>query len=383
VTNRAPGRRPHPHGRPIRSNMRKLLPTAIITALVSALLAFAPNAAATNPGNNPHPDQSPYPIGTAQTFCGHNEHTLVRASIGAPWYGLRNPYWRGSGQACMHTTGRNNFVMRSTPNPSRDVTSYPNLFLGCKWNFCTPDTQFPIQTSKIHSLTSYARTRAPVPGAWNASYDIWFSHQPNTSTQADGTELMIWTNRHGYCCGLARNATRVFLNNHWWIRSYWRMDNQRKGVSYNYVQYRLVNPQRGMHLDLLSFIHDTETIGQLSPSWYLDTVGFGFEIWAEGVGLGVTNFSVSLNQAAPITPAPQPPPKAHNPTPKPRKPAPKPVPKQRKPGSKPRKPAPKPVPKPRKPARKPAPKPRKPGSKPRKPAPKPVPKLRKPAPKPR
>jgi hypothetical protein len=45
--------------------------------------------------------------------------------------------------------------------------------------------------------------------------------------------------------------------------------------------------------DVSSFTQYAEDKGWADPSWYLTSVGAGFEIWQDGAGLGVNSFDVS------------------------------------------------------------------------------------------
>ncbi|HET6876848.1 MAG TPA: hypothetical protein VFH38_04915, partial [Jatrophihabitans sp.] len=44
----------------------------------------------------------------AKTLCRPNEHKPVHLS-GGKWYQLRNPYWKGTGRACIHSLGGTRF----------------------------------------------------------------------------------------------------------------------------------------------------------------------------------------------------------------------------------------------------------------------------------
>jgi hypothetical protein len=103
------------------------------------------------------------------TLCGPNDHMLVSARDGGVSYEVRNPYWRGTGKACIRTTRGAGFTVLRTPRPSYNVVAYPDIFRGCIWGICTPDDQFPARTSSIHELSSSWYTREGARGTWNAS----------------------------------------------------------------------------------------------------------------------------------------------------------------------------------------------------------------------
>lgn len=63
--------------------------------------------------------------------------------------------------------------------------------------------------------------------------------------------------------------------------------------SWKIISYVASAPANGAtNLDLMPFFTDAVSRGSLDPSWWLIDVEFGFEIWAGGQGLAMSDFSV-------------------------------------------------------------------------------------------
>ena len=144
----------------------------------------------------------------------------------------------------------------------------------------------------------------PLPGTYNTSYELWFGKHPMTQGHADGAELMVWLNHRGGCCILRRHAPVVRINGVRYYFQYWRpSDPDFPGLSWNYIQFRrVVQTSRVTNLNLKPFIQYAERAhrgqGQptalISPRWWLENLGGGFEIWNRGVGLRTTAFSAHI-----------------------------------------------------------------------------------------
>ncbi|HET6876570.1 MAG TPA: hypothetical protein VFH38_03490 [Jatrophihabitans sp.] len=234
----------------------------------------------------------------SESMCGHNQHQLVQAP-GGKWYQIRNPYWRGSGESCIRSLPGPGFRVLGTPAPdgAGRVVAYPDIFRGCIWNICTPNSNMPIQVSAIERAVTTWHISATAAGTWNASYDIWFGKHAMTQGHADGAELMIFIREHGGCCAL-HHAPQVRVGRH----MYWLINRRRYdpdfGLSWNYIQFRRVHPTAHVdHLRLEPFLQLCERLGVIRPSWWMENVEAGFEVWSGGRGLATTNFAVTVDPA--------------------------------------------------------------------------------------
>lgn len=261
-------------------NARASAAVCLVAGLLLAGLAASPAAAS----------------GTAVTLCENRGHRIVYSSGRA--YVVRNAYWEGNRAMCIRNYGgRPDFTVTSPPgaDPRGSVSAYPDIFRGCLWNICSPDAGIPIRLSNIRRLSSTWHTRQPASGSWNAAYDLWLGKRRMVTGQADGAELMIWLNRHGKCCALARNSSMVRVDGYRFRLTHWRHHSRQFGVSWNYVQFRLVHPRRRVdHLRLQPFITRAIKRGLVRSSWWLENVTAGFEIWRGGTGLRTTDFGVTV-----------------------------------------------------------------------------------------
>lgn len=256
------------------------------------ILAVATILASFATGLLPVPQTAAAAVGT--TLCGHNQHLLVHNRAGQSFY-IRNVYWQGVGRACIRSTGFATFEVVRTPRGNGKVTTFPNIMAGCIWQICTPRTQMPVRVRRISRLHSTWHTRRGASGVWNSAYDLWFGRHrraPNGNFSRGGAELMIWINYHGF----KTNTHRVVkVAGRLWYLNHWHACDQRIRVCWQAVHFRAVHPRWGVtHINLKRFIARCEHLHLIERRWWLETVGAGFEIWANGRGLGTTRFSVSL-----------------------------------------------------------------------------------------
>lgn len=244
------------------------------------------------------------PLEGGGTLCGSGQRAIVHNPGQANFF-VRNAYWKGKGNACVQTNGNASFKLIKAPTPSTDVVAFPDLTRGCHWGECTPNTDIPVRVSHIRMLRSYVVTAHRPWGSWDKAYDLWFgTRRISDTSHPDAAELMVWNDEHGACCGLASDATKVFISGKWWWRTYWTMhdrsvDQQYGGVHWQYIQYRLVHSRPSMHVNLKAFINDAERMNLIRQRWWLECVEYGFEIWSGGVpkqnlgrGLQVTHYEL-------------------------------------------------------------------------------------------
>lgn len=271
---------------------------AAVLALIGLTMSAA-FAAPTKPLSPPH--GGPLVHHGPGVYCGSGARVLVRGA-GVPLF-IRNAHIGGRGPACVRTNGQPSFRIRSVPKAGGDVVSFDDLTYGCHWQYCTPGTVLPLRVSKIRSMHSSVRTAGAPWGTYNRSYDVWFNRRYNPKAlHPNGAELMIWNGTHGGCCGLASNATRVRIDDKWWIRTHWVMHDRSDGLRYNgvrwnYIQYRLVHPRRAMHVNVADFMRDAERIGQIRRSWFMQCAEYGFEEWFGGPGLRVVNYHMHIRRS--------------------------------------------------------------------------------------
>jgi cellulose 1,4-beta-cellobiosidase len=232
------------------------------------------------------------------TLCGPNQHMIVHSRYSGTPYQIRNAYWRGQRPQCIRNTGGlTSFVVTQGPghDPGGRVVAYPDILRGCIWNICSPHAGIPLRVSAIGYPVTTWHTSENASGTWNAAYDIWFGKTRMTRGHADGAELMIWLNEHGGCCAVQPGAPKVWIDGHPFRLSHWRTHDPTSGVSWNYIQFRLIRRTwRVDSLRLRPFIRRCERMGLIRRSWWMENVEAGFELWSGGQGLATTNFWVSM-----------------------------------------------------------------------------------------
>jgi hypothetical protein len=124
-------------------------------------------------------------------------------------------------------------------------------------------------------------------GTYDASMDLWFSTYPNTTTQANGAEIMIWPSHPHVLAG----GRKIRVDGTDWYLNEWKT--QGHGVTWPLIIFTRAAPVSGVkHLWLNPFFRIAEARGWLRPSWYWTGIDAGFELWKGGQGLRVTDFSV-------------------------------------------------------------------------------------------
>ncbi len=228
------------------------------------------------------------------TLCGSQS-----LAVSGGEYTIQNNEWGSSARACVTTSGGASFTVTSSAiTIATNATAgapggYPSIYKGCHWGACTAGSGLPVQVPGILPgtvTTSWSTSQPGGSSIYSATYDIWFNTEPASRGKPDGTELMIWLNRHGpvHPTGhLAAAGVRVGSRGYdVWVgrRSGWRA-----------ISYLMTSPATSVsNLDLQPFAADAVSRGYLRDSWYLTGVEAGFEIWQGGTGLATGSFSVTV-----------------------------------------------------------------------------------------
>jgi len=168
--------------------------------------------------------------------------------------------------------------------------SYPEIFVGCTWGLCSPDSPLPARLDTLPDPSTSWSTSLDASGIWNAAYDLWFDPLPLHNGQATGAEMMIWLNQKGTASSagwpiVTVDGIRWYLAN--WVTS-------GHGKHWRYISFRMVHPgSQVTNLELEPFFKLAESKGWVNPDWYLLHIGAGFEIWRGGTGLATKSFSVT------------------------------------------------------------------------------------------
>jgi hypothetical protein len=222
------------------------------------------------------------------------------ASVDGGAYTVNNNEWGSGAPECITTNGNAEFRMvnSSIANGGDGAPGgYPHIYKGCDYGACTSGSGLPIRVSRIRAGTITTSWRTSQPGGsnniYNAAYDVWFNRTPNTSGQANGTELMIWLRRQGpkhpYGSQVASNVRIGGRSYNVWYGN---------AHGFNTVTYLMTTGKRSVtRLDLRQLEADAVGRGYLRRSWWLISVEAGFEVWQGGKGLATKSFSVNVRSA--------------------------------------------------------------------------------------
>jgi hypothetical protein len=206
-------------------------------------------------------------------------------------YNVSNNVWgdgEGVGDQCLNVDpGTNFFEVSLSTHDDPDVCSYPFIFKGCHWGWCTSkDNPLPKKISDIASAPmTWVISTEDASGTWNAAYESWFAAD-STGYDYNG-EMMIWIDYNGGATPGGSKVGSVNLGEHEWdvyFAEWW----------VNYIAYRLKTAADSVSIDIRDFIHDAVTRGYLEPEWYMHNMEAGFEIWRDGQGLTSHSFSGSV-----------------------------------------------------------------------------------------
>lgn len=228
----------------------------------------------------------------ASTACGLAQRITQQVSRDL-WVISRPNAFDTSGQRlCISgSTRRPGFTVINNLRYTGAWQAYPFTGAGCAYHLCSPRTDLPKQVRRLppSANTSFS-WHGPAPGNWNASYDIWFDHHDQISTQDDGAELMIWLRPNPRYRGGV--LVQVGKRRYWFM--HWRTCDPAR-ICWNYLQFRFPRVVHGVRqLWLMPFIRFLERRGLVSPSWWLTSVHAGYELVSGGKGLTTTWFNVHI-----------------------------------------------------------------------------------------
>ncbi|MDZ7288360.1 MAG: T9SS type A sorting domain-containing protein [candidate division KSB1 bacterium] len=216
-------------------------------------------------------------------------------------YNVMNNVWGASTAQCLLVDlDSTYFKVSLSAHNQGSVASYPAIFKGCHWGWCTTkDNPMPLLVKEIESAPfTWIIGTTGVSGTWNAALDIWFDDMKSFSNDYDA-EMMIWLDYHGGAGPAGSRQATVTIGGLSWDVYFaaW--------TSWNYIAYRITSPVDSVNLDLRDFIHDSITRGYLYTPWYMHAIEAGFEIWRDGQGLTTHSFSAEvIKTTSPVNYAP-------------------------------------------------------------------------------
>jgi hypothetical protein len=222
-------------------------------------------------------------------LCDRSASTTVMGGE----YNVMNNVWgsgAGVGDQCLEVNASSSYfkVSLSTHNSS-SVASYPSIFKGCHWGWCTTNNNpMPMPVWEIGSAPfTWAIRTDSASGTWNSALDIWFDDASSFNNDYD-TEMMIWINYNGGATPAGSRQATVQIGGLTWDVYFTVF------ADWAYVAYKITSPVDSVSLDLRDFINDSITRGYLYTPWYMHAIEAGFEIWRGGQSLTTRSFSANV-----------------------------------------------------------------------------------------
>lgn len=226
-------------------------------------------------------------------------------------YCIQNNVWGARTAQCIDVNGLTFTVTRADHimDPLQAPASYPSIFKGCHWEECTTVSNMPIRGSEVISANISWDFTMVEGGDYQAVTEAWFK-TTSTPGSPDGTELMLYLNRHG---GVGPGGDQIdTINIAGAIWEVWYNDS-----GWHFVTYRRTEEVTSIEIDYRPFIDDAISRGYCSNDWYLMGIEAGYELWNGGVGLTSNYFYCAINGELPtpevtpeitpeITPTPTP-----------------------------------------------------------------------------
>jgi hypothetical protein len=211
-------------------------------------------------------------------------------AVGGGKYAVQTNEWNSTLTQCLSIDDTGFTVTQASfAMPPGAPATYPSIFTGCHWGYCTPSIGLPAQVSALPPVTSSWSTTQPLSGTYDVAYDVWFNSTPTTSGQPDRAELMIWIAEAGLVSPAGSPLGTAAVGGATWIVWAGPMP------TWNYIAYVRTTPVTSVeNLDIGAFISDAVARGAVDPASYLIAVEAGFEIWQGGQGLATNDFNVDV-----------------------------------------------------------------------------------------
>jgi hypothetical protein len=220
----------------------------------------------------------------AQQICDQWGSTVVQRK-----YVVQNNRWKGSNTQCINVTetpaGFTITTQQNVMPTSGPPASYPNIYIGCRYDTCSPNSFLPMQVKSMVQVTSGLNyTYGSDNAIFDASYDIWFDPQPK-KTGVNQLEVMIWLNHQGSIQPVGKSVGEVTLRGQKWIVwSGWNGEN-------DVISYVAPSAIPSFSFNVRTFYDDVrKRYSKLNDDYYLTSIQAGFEPWQGGVGLKVQDF---------------------------------------------------------------------------------------------
>ena len=237
---------------------------------------------------------SPSGTGTITSQYG----TGVVTCAGKEYIVQNNEWGSTAGQTITYGPGANfKVTVQKGTGANNNPEGFPSVFTGANsGNNTGSSSMLPRAVSSISKgsvMTSMTWADNGATGSYNAAYDVWFSTgsggDPAASSPSGGF-LMVWYHLPSSNQPIGTMIASATIGGKTW--NVWYGNNSGNGKPcVSYVAQTSIN---SFTFSLGDFIQDAVGRNYVSTSWYLTNVFAGFEIWSGGVGLAVTDFSVTV-----------------------------------------------------------------------------------------
>jgi Glycosyl hydrolase family 12 len=180
--------------------------------------------------------------------------------------------------------------------------AYPGMYFGNHWGVHSATTELPVSVASITgggvamSSCTIDWSAAPAGSVYDCSWDIFFTPVA-TQAQNQGTdlEMMVWMYNVGVPQPAGTKTATVTIggNN---FNVYWS-----KGTTHSILSYQFAKATNTATIDIGLLAADALVRGYLPSGYFLIDVEYGCELWTNGTGLAVEQYSVSIGQAPPPT----------------------------------------------------------------------------------
>ncbi len=233
------------------------------------------------------PNQRQY--GTGVVGCGSKEYIVQN-----------NEWGSDAGQTITYGPGANfKVTVQNGTGAGNNPEGFPSVFTGANSNNDSgSSSMLPRAVSSIAkgslmtSMTWAGNGATDSNSNFNAAYDVWFSTgaKEAAASAPSGGYLMVWYHKPTNAQPIGSQIASTTLDGQNWNVWYGTNSSSNKPCV-SYVAQTSINT---LTYSLGDFIQDAVTRGYVQNSWALTNVFGGFEIWSGGVGLAVTDFSVTV-----------------------------------------------------------------------------------------
>jgi hypothetical protein len=212
-------------------------------------------------------------------------------------YIVQSNVWSGNGQQTISYNGNTFQVTQQTGSNSTSAgpVSYPSAFIGSNNSRSSSTAGLPRAVSSLGTIQTCVTHNATgsTSGTYNASFDLWFSTgSGGDSTNPSGGYVMLWLYKPSGAQPIGSIETSAASVGGLTVDVWFGTNSGTGRPCTSYVVRSTATTYSG---NLAPFIQDAVTRGHVQSSWYLTNVFFGFEIWSGGVGLSLSNCSISLS----------------------------------------------------------------------------------------